>query len=169
LPGSIVNAGARLGRNVIINSGAVVEHDCVIGDHVHVASGAVLASAVNVGAGAHIGAGAVVRQCIEIGASVMVGNSSSGIVETASFELPVVNIGRRQHGRIRGANVIDVDGGREDVAHAIERATSPAFRQSLRGVKNPYGDGRSAERIVERLRKCEPPNRLICKEFHEVR
>lgn len=73
LPMSVVNAGAVVGENVIVNTGAVVEHDCVVGDHAHVASGAVLASTVRVGAGAHVGAGAVVRQCIRIGDWAVVG------------------------------------------------------------------------------------------------
>jgi len=73
LPGSIVNAGAELGINVIINTGAIIEHDCLIGNHVHVATGARLASTVRVGDGAHIGAGATVRQCITIGEGAIVG------------------------------------------------------------------------------------------------
>jgi sugar O-acyltransferase (sialic acid O-acetyltransferase NeuD family) len=72
-PGSIVNAGAELGVNVIVNSGAIVEHDCIIGAHAHVATGARLASTVRVGAGAHIGTGATVKQCIAIGEGAIVG------------------------------------------------------------------------------------------------
>jgi UDP-perosamine 4-acetyltransferase len=70
---SIINARAILGVNVIVNSGAIVEHDCAIGDHVHVATGARLASTVRVGSGAHIGAGATVRQLISIGEGAVVG------------------------------------------------------------------------------------------------
>jgi UDP-perosamine 4-acetyltransferase len=73
LPMSVINAGASLGANVIVNSGAIVEHDCVLGDHVHVATGAQLASTVQVGNGAHIGAGATVRQNITIGDRAIVG------------------------------------------------------------------------------------------------
>jgi sugar O-acyltransferase (sialic acid O-acetyltransferase NeuD family) len=73
LAGSIVNAGASLGANVIVNSGAIVEHDCVLGDHVHVATGASLAGNVVVGAGAHIGIGAVLRQRISIGEEAVIG------------------------------------------------------------------------------------------------
>lgn len=73
LAGSIVNSGASVGENVIVNTGAIVEHDCVVGDHVHVATGASLASGVVVGAGAHVGIGAVVRQRISIGEEAVVG------------------------------------------------------------------------------------------------
>jgi len=73
LPGSIINARAELGLNVIVNSGAIVEHDCLIESHAHIATGARLASMVRVGNGAHVGAGATVRQCITIGARAIVG------------------------------------------------------------------------------------------------
>jgi acetyltransferase EpsM len=73
LPGSIVNAGANLEKNVIVNSGDIMEPDCVIGDHAHIATGAKLASTVQVGIGAHIAAGATVRQSIRIGEGVIVG------------------------------------------------------------------------------------------------
>jgi UDP-perosamine 4-acetyltransferase len=66
-PLSAVNAGARLGQNVIVNSQALVEHDCDLGDHAHVASGARLCSTVRVGTGAHVGAGATVKQLVSIG------------------------------------------------------------------------------------------------------
>lgn len=68
-----VNAGASLGQNVIVNSQALVEHDCQVADHVHVASGARLCSTVRVGTGAHIGAGAVVKQLVSIGQWAVVG------------------------------------------------------------------------------------------------
>ncbi len=82
-------------------------------------------------------------------ARAMVGNSSSGIIEAPSFELPVVNLGSRQEGRIRAANVVDC--GPEEVGQALQRALAPEFRESLRGLANPYGDGRAAERIRDVL------------------
>ncbi len=73
LPGCILHTQAALGVNVIVNSGAIVEHDCVVADHAHVATGARLASTVHVGVGAHIGAGATVIQCLRIGDWAVVG------------------------------------------------------------------------------------------------
>lgn len=73
LPGCIINTGAILGLNVIVNSGAIIEHDCVIADHVHIATGAKLAGTVRVGQGTHIGAGATIRQNIVIGEFAVVG------------------------------------------------------------------------------------------------
>jgi sugar O-acyltransferase (sialic acid O-acetyltransferase NeuD family) len=96
LPGSIVNAGAALGRDVIVNSGAIVEHDCKIGDHTHIASGAVLASTVTVGAGAHIGCGAVVRQLISVGEGAIVG-AGAVVIEDVPPHALVTGVPARQH------------------------------------------------------------------------
>ena len=89
LPGSIVNAGASLGKNVIVNSGAIVEHDCVIGDHAHIATGARLASGVRAGAGVHLGAGATVRQGIVIGERAVVGAGAAVIRDVAAGAMVV--------------------------------------------------------------------------------
>ncbi len=84
-------------------------------------------------------------------ADVMLGNSSSGIVEAMSFALPVVNVGDRQRGRVRGPNVVDVAGHGAAVRAATARALDPSFRASLRGLPNPYGDGKAASRVVDVL------------------
>ena len=81
----------------------------------------------------------------------IVGNSSSGIMEAASFALPAVNIGMRQQGRERARNILDVPADTGAILAAIERALSPAFRAGLRGMVNPYGDGTAATTIVEVL------------------
>lgn len=70
---SAVNANARIARDGILNTGCVVEHDCVLAENVHVSSGAVLAGGVAVGAGTHIGAGAVVLPGVAVGAGARVG------------------------------------------------------------------------------------------------
>ena len=100
-------------------------------------------------------------------AGAMVGNSSSGLIEAPSFGLPVVNIGNRQRGRLRGVNVIDVGYGREDILRGIERALEPGFRATLKGMANPYGDGRAAPPIAEVLRTVPLDARLIQKRFGE--
>jgi UDP-N-acetyl-D-glucosamine 2-epimerase, UDP-hydrolysing len=84
-------------------------------------------------------------------AGFLLGNSSSGIMEAASFALPVVNVGLRQYGRERAPNVLDADPNVDSILEKIATAQSPAFRESLRGMANPYGDGQAAERIVQVL------------------
>jgi UDP-N-acetylglucosamine 2-epimerase len=81
----------------------------------------------------------------------MIGNSSSGIMEAASWGLPVVNIGLRQYGRERAANVLDAEPATESILEKIFAAQSPAFRKSLEGMTNPYGEGFASQRIVEVL------------------
>jgi UDP-hydrolysing UDP-N-acetyl-D-glucosamine 2-epimerase len=99
----------------------------------------------------------------------MVGNSSSGIIEAASFGLPVVNIGGRQRGRLRARNVIDVTGGMRNIETAIRKAMSPAFRASLRRLENPYGDGRASERIASVVSSIPLDDRLLVKRFITVK
>lgn len=97
--------------------------------------------------------------------AAMVGNSSSGIVEAASYHLPVINIGNRQAGRVRTTNVIDVGNSKEEISKAIELAVSSAFRNSIANIENPYGDGRAAERILRVLRSLEIGPSLLVKKF----
>jgi UDP-hydrolysing UDP-N-acetyl-D-glucosamine 2-epimerase len=79
---------------------------------------------------------------------LIVGNSSSGIMEAASFALPAVDVGIRQRGRERARNVIDAEATADCIRDRIGVAMSEGFRQSLRGMRNPYGDGHAAERIA---------------------
>lgn len=83
-------------------------------------------------------------------AAVLVGNSSSGIWEAPSFGLPAVNIGTRQHNRLRAENVLDVpvheaEAIRDAIAVALR---DKAFCRRARATRNPYGDGRAAERTA---------------------
>lgn len=84
-------------------------------------------------------------------ADAIIGNSSSGIMEAASFALPAVNIGMRQQGRERAANIIDAPAETEAILAAMRRAVDPAFRKSLRGMENPYGNGAAAKKIANVL------------------
>jgi len=84
-------------------------------------------------------------------ADLFLGNSSSGIMETPSLALPVVNIGLRQQGRERAKNIVDAAPQAADILAAVDIARSEAFRASLVGMTNPYGEGRAAEKIVEVL------------------
>jgi len=101
-------------------------------------------------------------------ALAMVGNSSSGIIEAPSFGLPVVNIGTRQAGRVRAANVVETSCERLAILEALRLATSPGFRLELSDRANPYGTGQAAPRIVERLRSVPIDDRLLRKRFHDL-
>jgi UDP-N-acetylglucosamine 2-epimerase (non-hydrolysing)/GDP/UDP-N,N'-diacetylbacillosamine 2-epimerase (hydrolysing) len=77
----------------------------------------------------------------------LLGNSSSGIIEAASFALPAVNVGIRQQGREHGRNVLDAKPDSASILDRIQTARSEAFRQSLKGMANLYGDGCASQRI----------------------
>lgn len=85
-------------------------------------------------------------------AALLLGNSSSGIMETPALCLPTVNIGDRQAGRERAANIIDAPAEPSAILEAVHRAMAPDFRNALESqVENPYGDGHAAEKITEVL------------------
>jgi UDP-hydrolysing UDP-N-acetyl-D-glucosamine 2-epimerase len=103
--------------------------------------------------------------------AVMVGNSSSGLTEAPSFRLPVVNIGDRQRGRVRAANVIDVPCTQAAILQGIKRALSSRFKVSLRGMHNPYDrfhDGRTSERIKDVLKLVSLSDGWLKKNFHDL-
>jgi UDP-hydrolysing UDP-N-acetyl-D-glucosamine 2-epimerase len=101
-------------------------------------------------------------------ASVMIGNSSSGIVEAAPFNLPVVNIGTRQQGRVRSENIIDVGYDSEEISSAIRLALSNGFRKKIEKAESVYGDGHAAEKIISVLQEVELTDRLLKKPFFDI-
>ena len=96
---------------------------------------------------------------------VMIGNSSSGIMETPSFALPTVNIGMRQQGRERAPNILDAAPEKADILAKVEVARSEPFRRSLDGMQNPYGDGHASETIVRVLTSVPLGEKLLIKKM----
>lgn len=97
----------------------------------------------------------------------LVGNSSSGIHETPTFKIPAVNIGNRQMGRERAANVIDVPNNAEAIEAGINKALfDEEFRAFVKTIENPYGIGDSAEQIVKILKEVSFEGK-IQKVFYE--
>jgi UDP-hydrolysing UDP-N-acetyl-D-glucosamine 2-epimerase len=96
---------------------------------------------------------------------LMIGNSSSGIMETASFALPTINIGIRQRGRERARNVIDAAPDKADILAKVTLARSEDFRRSLQGMQNPYGDGRAADKILSVLTSVPLGEQLLIKKI----
>ncbi len=93
----------------------------------------------------------------------VVGNSSSGLYEAPSFGTWTINIGDRQEGRLKAASVIDCLPDRE----AIMKAVLKLKDKKPKNVKNPYGDGHSAERIINTLKNIDNIKGLHKKKFHE--
>lgn len=101
-------------------------------------------------------------------AAAMLGNSSSGIVESPSFAVPVVNVGDRQTGRLHPVNVIDCPCEVAPISEALRRACSAEFRHSLIGMSNPYGDGHAAARIANIVATTALGPSLVRKEFWDL-
>jgi UDP-hydrolysing UDP-N-acetyl-D-glucosamine 2-epimerase len=97
-------------------------------------------------------------------ADAVVGNSSSGLYEAPSLGVPTVDVGDRQGGRLAATSVLRCAPEREAIRDAIARALAT----DCRGVENPYGDGRSAARILDVLRELPPGEALLKKPFHFV-
>jgi UDP-N-acetylglucosamine 2-epimerase (non-hydrolysing)/GDP/UDP-N,N'-diacetylbacillosamine 2-epimerase (hydrolysing) len=95
--------------------------------------------------------------------ALLIGNSSSGIMEAASFALPVVNVGFRQKGRERARNVLDAEPEPKAILTGITAAMSLEFRESLAGMTNPYGNGHASEKIVQVLTTVALSEELIVK------
>ncbi len=100
---------------------------------------------------------------------VLIGNSSSGIMESASFALPTVNVGLRQQGRERARNVIDAAPETRAILDAIAAAKSAEYRRSLQGLTNPYGEGVAAQKIVEVLTTVALGEELLMKRHAPLR
>ena len=82
----------------------------------------------------------------------IIGNSSSGLLETPSFKIGTINIGDRQKGRIKAKSIIDCLPTKKSIKKAIKKNYSNEFQKLLKNVKNPYDDGCSSKKIVKVLK-----------------
>lgn len=99
-------------------------------------------------------------------ADVMIGNSSAGVIETASLKLPVVNIGTRQKNRERSVNVIDSSYNESSITAAIKKAMSKEFTEYCnKFCKNIYGEGKAGEKIADVLSNIEINKSLLQKQL----
>ena len=103
--------------------------------------------------------------CLRIAACV-VGNSSSGLMETPIFKVPCVNIGSRQAGRLRVENVLDVPYDINAVKNAVIKAlTDKTFLEKVKSCSNPYGEGGTAKKVARLLKDIPRDNTLLQKKM----
>jgi GDP/UDP-N,N'-diacetylbacillosamine 2-epimerase (hydrolysing) len=93
----------------------------------------------------------------------MLGNSSSGIIEAQSFKLPVINVGNRQQGRERNANVIDVESDIDSIGKAIVILKDPEFLTNVNNSVNIYGTGNCSGKIINVLLNIDKDKLLLKK------
>ena len=95
----------------------------------------------------------------------MVGNSSSGIVESASFNMPVVNIGTRQDGKIHGKNIVNTDFSYKNIINAINKVISQKFLNSIQNLQNEYKPSMSVNKICNLILKIKKNKKILNKKF----
>lgn len=94
-------------------------------------------------------------------ADFIIGNSSAGIIESASIPLPAINVGYRQTGRKSNKNVLFVDGKKKNIEEGIEKALSKEFKNTIKNLVNIYGDGNSSKRALEIIKNNDFKNLLF--------
>jgi GDP/UDP-N,N'-diacetylbacillosamine 2-epimerase (hydrolysing) len=97
---------------------------------------------------------------------LMIGNSSSGIIEAPSFKIPVLNIGNRQQGRQRSANILDIPPEKNKIIHAIDFALhNKEFQSKVHTCKNQFGNGTAAQHMIKILKELPLDEKLIQKQI----
>tara|TARA_B100001564_G_scaffold231530_1_gene195545 strand:- start:1066 stop:1377 length:312 start_codon:yes stop_codon:yes gene_type:complete len=99
--------------------------------------------------------------------NALVGNSSSGLLEAPSFKIGTVNIGDRQHGRLKAKSVIDTAPDTHSIISAIKYVFSEKFQKGLNFVENPYGEPGASKMIKEKLESVSL-DKILKKKFHDL-
>ena len=99
----------------------------------------------------------------------VVGNSSSGIIEAPSFGIPTVNIGDRQKGRIQAESIINAKPIKEEIHKSLIKALSLEFKQEIRNILNPYGNGDVSEKILIELKRSLNTGVELKKVFYDFK
>ncbi|WP_330368083.1 UDP-N-acetylglucosamine 2-epimerase [Butyrivibrio sp. MB2005] len=102
--------------------------------------------------------------------TVVIGNSSSGIIEAPCLHIPTVNIGDRQKGRLMPESVLCCEPDKESIVNTIKQAISDDFREKVKAMTNPFGDGNTSARITEIIRETfEKSGKInIKKDFYDI-
>lgn len=100
----------------------------------------------------------------------LIGNSSSGIVETPCFGIPTINIGDRQKGRLMADSIINCKPEKESIYNAIKKAMSCEFREKAKKTVNPYGSGNTSYEILKIIKDFVCSSKInLKKEFYDVK
>lgn len=103
------------------------------------------------------------------GASMVIGNSSSGLIEAPSFQIPTINIGDRQKGRLQSTSVINCNTTQQEVEKAISQAEHDEFKEIAKNTVNPYGDGVVSGKIVEIIKANILTDKIdLKKQFYNI-
>lgn len=101
-------------------------------------------------------------------AQLVIGNSSSGILEAPSFRIPTINIGDRQKGRIKCESIIDCSPQKESILAAISKGMSQSFKDSIKTMESPYGNGTTSQQIIDILISFLDKGIDLKKKFYDI-
>lgn len=99
---------------------------------------------------------------------MMIGNSSSGTTEGPAMHIPTIDIGDRQKGRFFAKSLVHCEPDKNSIVEAIKTANSKPFREMLKTVTNPFGDGNTSNKMVEILKTITKENIELKKDFYDV-
>ena len=88
-------------------------------------------------------------------ADAVIGNSSSGVIEVPSFEVPTVNIGMRQKGRLAAKSVLNCEPNKDSITNSIQCAVDRAYKKSDEKIVNPYGSGDASSQVIEMIKSLD--------------
>lgn len=98
-------------------------------------------------------------------AAAVIGNSSSGIIEVPAFDVPTVNIGVRQKGRLAAKSVLNAGPNQQSISEAIQKAISRCYKEPQEQVHNPYGQGNTSGQVIQMIKSL---NFEPCKTFFDI-
>lgn len=102
-------------------------------------------------------------------AEFVLGNSSSGIIETPAFHVPTVNVGDRQRGRLQSESIINCGEATDNIVAAINHVMTTEFKDVCNKVISPYGDGHAAERIAKKIYEVVDSDKMdLKKKFFDI-
>jgi GDP/UDP-N,N'-diacetylbacillosamine 2-epimerase (hydrolysing) len=100
--------------------------------------------------------------------AMVIGNSSSGLLEAPSFGIPTINIGDRQKGRLQAGSIINCQPSAEEIEKAIDIALTEDFKHQAKRTVNPYGDGKTSEKVVGTIKDFLINNKInLKKKFYD--
>ena len=101
--------------------------------------------------------------------TMVIGNSSSGIIEAPSFNIPTINIGDRQKGRVMAKTVINCKATKEEIAEAIKQGLSTSFREQIKAYHNPYEKEDSSKAILKIIKETLETDKITLKKgFYDI-
>lgn len=99
----------------------------------------------------------------------VIGNSSSGIIEAPSLNIPTINIGNRQKGRLQASSIINCEAKKEEIIKCIQKARSSEFKQIAKVTVNPYGKADTSVLIVDEIVNVLRNKSISAKKFYDIK